>query len=199
MGVLAGRPFEPAKRSSIHGRHRELGAHGRCGPATGAAPTTTATRRARRSRCTSRAGLIDVSTLGKLLVRGPGGRRVPRPAVPEPLLEPQAGAHPLRRDGLATRGGSSTTARSAASTTTASTSPRPRAAPARSRSGSPGGSPTGTWTSTSPTSRRRSAPSTSPGRGRARSWPALTDLDCSNEAFTVPRRASAARSRACRA
>ena len=26
MGALAGRPFEPAKRSSIHGRHRDLGA-----------------------------------------------------------------------------------------------------------------------------------------------------------------------------
>ena len=26
MGALAGRPFEPAKRSAIHGRHRELGA-----------------------------------------------------------------------------------------------------------------------------------------------------------------------------
>ena len=25
MGALAGRPFEPAKRSSIHARHRELG------------------------------------------------------------------------------------------------------------------------------------------------------------------------------
>ena len=25
MGVLAGRPFEPAKRSAVHGRHRELG------------------------------------------------------------------------------------------------------------------------------------------------------------------------------
>ena len=27
MGALAGRPFEPAKRSSIHARHRELGAN----------------------------------------------------------------------------------------------------------------------------------------------------------------------------
>ena len=25
MGVMAGRPFEPAKRSAVHGRHRELG------------------------------------------------------------------------------------------------------------------------------------------------------------------------------
>ncbi len=37
MGVLAGRPFEPAKRSAVHGRHRELGGNvlwaGRLAPA----------------------------------------------------------------------------------------------------------------------------------------------------------------------
>jgi sarcosine oxidase subunit alpha len=70
MGVLAGRPIEPAKRSSIHGRHRELGATVRWagdwrraydyGDPEGEA---LAVHRA--------AGLIDVSTLGKLLVRGP--------------------------------------------------------------------------------------------------------------------------------
>ena len=37
------------------------------------------------------AGVIDVSTLGKLLVRGPGRRRDARPALPEPVLQPQAG------------------------------------------------------------------------------------------------------------
>jgi len=70
MGVLAGRPFEPAKRSSIHGRHRELGATIKWagdwrraydyGDPQGEA---LAVHQA--------AGLIDVSTLGKLLVRGP--------------------------------------------------------------------------------------------------------------------------------
>jgi sarcosine oxidase subunit alpha len=70
LGVLAGRPIEPAKRSSIHGRHRELGATVRWagdwrraydyGDPEGEA---LAVHRA--------AGLIDVSTLGKLLVRGP--------------------------------------------------------------------------------------------------------------------------------
>jgi sarcosine oxidase, subunit alpha len=70
MGVLAGRPFEPAKRSSIHGRHRELGANIKWagdwrraydyGDPQGEA---LAVHQA--------AGLIDVSTLGKLLVRGP--------------------------------------------------------------------------------------------------------------------------------
>ncbi len=41
------------------------------GPGTGGAPTTTATRPARRCAVHEAAGLIDVSTLGKLLVRGP--------------------------------------------------------------------------------------------------------------------------------
>jgi sarcosine oxidase subunit alpha len=70
MGILGGRPVEPAKRSSIHGRHRELGATIKWagdwrraydyGDPEGEALSV---NRA--------AGLIDVSTLGKLLVRGP--------------------------------------------------------------------------------------------------------------------------------
>jgi sarcosine oxidase subunit alpha len=70
MGVLAGRPFEAAKRSSIHGRHRELGATDRWagdwrraydyGDPEGEALAVQ-----------SSAGLIDVSTLGKLVLRGP--------------------------------------------------------------------------------------------------------------------------------
>ncbi len=70
MGVLAGRPFEPAKRSSIHGRHRDLGATVMWagdwrraydyGDARGEALAVH-----------EAAGLIDVSTLGKLIVRGP--------------------------------------------------------------------------------------------------------------------------------
>jgi sarcosine oxidase subunit alpha len=70
MGVLAGRPHEPAKRSALHGRHRELGASVRWagdwrraydyGDVDGEALAV-------QSDC----GLIDVSTLGKLIVRGP--------------------------------------------------------------------------------------------------------------------------------
>ena len=48
MGVLAGRPIEPAKRSAIHGRHRELNAQHQVGGRLAAALTTTATRRRRR-------------------------------------------------------------------------------------------------------------------------------------------------------
>ena len=70
MGVLAGRPFEPAKRSAIHDRHRELGA------------TVMWAGDWRRAydygdpegealAVHEGAGLIDVSTLGKMLVQGP--------------------------------------------------------------------------------------------------------------------------------
>jgi sarcosine oxidase, subunit alpha len=69
MGILGGRPVEPAKRSSIHSRHRALGASVKWAgdwrraydygdPAAEALAVNKA------------AGLIDVSTLGKLLVRG---------------------------------------------------------------------------------------------------------------------------------
>jgi sarcosine oxidase, subunit alpha len=69
MGILGGRPVEPAKRSSIHGRHRDLSATVKWAgdwrraydygdPEGEALAVNTA------------AGLIDVSTLGKLLVRG---------------------------------------------------------------------------------------------------------------------------------
>jgi sarcosine oxidase, subunit alpha len=71
MGALAGRPFEPAKRSAIHGRQREQGAHVKWagdwrraydyGDPEGEALAVHES-----------AGVIDVSTLGKLLVRGPG-------------------------------------------------------------------------------------------------------------------------------
>jgi sarcosine oxidase, subunit alpha len=70
MGALAGRPIEPAKRSAIHGRHQKLGATIRWagdwqraydyGDPEGEAVAVH-----------EAAGLIDVSTLGKLLVRGP--------------------------------------------------------------------------------------------------------------------------------
>jgi sarcosine oxidase subunit alpha len=70
MGVLAGPPFEPAKRSAIHGRHRELNANimwagdwRRAYDYGDPEGEVLAVHHA--------AGLIDVSTLGKLLVRGP--------------------------------------------------------------------------------------------------------------------------------
>jgi sarcosine oxidase, subunit alpha len=70
MGVLAGRPFEPAKRSSIHNRHRALGANIKwAGDWRRAYDYGDPQQEALAVH--ESAGLIDVSTLGKLLVRGP--------------------------------------------------------------------------------------------------------------------------------
>ncbi len=70
LGALAGRPIEPAKRSSIHARHRELGARiewaGDWQRAYDYGDPNAEVMSVHQG-----AGVIDVSTLGKLLVRGP--------------------------------------------------------------------------------------------------------------------------------
>jgi sarcosine oxidase subunit alpha len=70
MGALAGRPFEPAKRSAIHARHRDLG-----GNIMWAGDWRRAydygDPRGEAMAVHEAAGLIDVSTLGKLIVSGP--------------------------------------------------------------------------------------------------------------------------------
>jgi sarcosine oxidase subunit alpha len=70
MGILAGRPFEPAKRSSIHGRHRDLQANVKWA-GDWRRPYDYGDPQAEALAVHRAAGLIDVSTLGKLLVRGP--------------------------------------------------------------------------------------------------------------------------------
>ncbi len=70
MGVLAGRPFEPAKRSSIHARHRELGANVKWA-GDWRRPYDYGDPQGEALAVHQAAGVIDVSTLGKLLVRGP--------------------------------------------------------------------------------------------------------------------------------
>ncbi len=71
LGLLAGPPHEPAKRTSLHHRHKDAG---------GTMMWTGAWRRphsygpdagAEAQRVHRGVGLIDVSTLGKLLVAGP--------------------------------------------------------------------------------------------------------------------------------
>ena len=144
MGVLAGRPFEPAKRSSIHARHRELGANVKWagdwrrpydyGDPEGEALARPPGRRADRR--------LDARQAARAR---PRRRRVPRPPVPQPLLRPQAGPDPLRRDQLRRRPDRRRRHDLPARRGHASTSRPPRAAPARSRSGSRGGWPTGAW------------------------------------------------------
>ncbi len=70
MAALAGRPIEPAKRSSIHPRHRELGARVRWA-GDWRRPYDYGDPEGEALAVHSSAGLIDVSTLGKLLVQGP--------------------------------------------------------------------------------------------------------------------------------
>jgi sarcosine oxidase, subunit alpha len=69
LGVFAGRPFEPAKRSSIQSRHRALGASMRWA-GDWRRPYDYGDPEGEALNVHERAGLIDVSTLGKLLVRG---------------------------------------------------------------------------------------------------------------------------------
>ena len=70
MGVLAGRPFEPAKRSAIHGRQREQNATVKWAGDWRRAYDY-GDPEAEALAVHESAGVIDVSTLGKLLVRGP--------------------------------------------------------------------------------------------------------------------------------
>ncbi|MDQ3858195.1 MAG: 2Fe-2S iron-sulfur cluster-binding protein [Actinomycetota bacterium] len=69
LGVLAGRGHEPAKRTSIHHAHKDLGARMMW---TGAwrRPHSYGDPEAEAKAVHETVGLIDVSTLGKLLVRG---------------------------------------------------------------------------------------------------------------------------------
>ena len=70
LGLLAGRPHEPAKRTSIHHRHKDLGARMMW---TGAwrRPHSYGDPGAEAKAVHDSLGVIDVSTLGKLLVSGP--------------------------------------------------------------------------------------------------------------------------------
>jgi sarcosine oxidase, subunit alpha len=74
LGLLAGRGHEPARRTSIHHRHKELGATimwtGRW-----RRPHSYGDPRAEVRAVHEAAGVIDVSTLGKLLVEGPDAVR----------------------------------------------------------------------------------------------------------------------------
>ena len=70
MGAMAGRPFEPAKRSPVHGRHRELGGNVMWA-GDWRRPYDYGDPRGETMAVHEGAGLIDVSTLGKLMVTGP--------------------------------------------------------------------------------------------------------------------------------
>jgi len=70
LGVLAGRGHEPAKRTSIHHRHKELGAT-MMWTGMWRRPHSYGDPEGEARHVHEALGLIDVSTLGKLLVAGP--------------------------------------------------------------------------------------------------------------------------------
>ena len=84
---------------------------------TGALATAAFLPATRPPRCEAvheAVGVIDVSTLGKLLVEGPEAGEVPRAPLPEPIRQPADRPGPVRRAHAPTAGGSWTTAPSAA-------------------------------------------------------------------------------------
>jgi sarcosine oxidase, subunit alpha len=70
LGLLAGRPHEPAQRTSIHHRHKELGAK-MMWTGTWRRPHSYGDPAGEARNVHDALGVIDVSTLGKLLVTGP--------------------------------------------------------------------------------------------------------------------------------
>ena len=70
LGLLAGRPHEPAQRTSIHHRHKELGAK-MMWTGTWRRPHSYGDPQGEAQSVHASVGVIDVSTLGKMIVRGP--------------------------------------------------------------------------------------------------------------------------------
>jgi len=102
LGLLAGRGQEPAKRTSIHHRHRELGATIMW---TGAwrRPHSYGDPEAEVRAVHEAAGVIDVSTLGKLLVSGPDAAAFLERLYPNRFADLRAGR--IRYGVLSTDGG----------------------------------------------------------------------------------------------
>ena len=71
MDLLAGRPHDPAKRTSIHHRHKDMGARVFWTGAWRRPHSYTPDAQAEAQRVHDSIGIIDVSTLGKILVKGP--------------------------------------------------------------------------------------------------------------------------------
>ncbi len=71
MGLVAGYPEEPAKRTSLHHRHKDLGGKMMWTGAWRRPHSYTADAGDEAQNVHEAVGLIDVSTLGKILVQGP--------------------------------------------------------------------------------------------------------------------------------
>ena len=71
MGLLAGRPHDPAKRTSMHHRHKDMGANVFWTGAWRRPHSYGDDTQAEAQKVHESIGIIDVSTLGKILVKGP--------------------------------------------------------------------------------------------------------------------------------
>jgi sarcosine oxidase, subunit alpha len=70
MALLAGRPHDPARRTSMHHRHKDMGARVFWTGAWRRPHSYSADVQAEAKRVHDSLGIIDVSTLGKILIRG---------------------------------------------------------------------------------------------------------------------------------
>jgi sarcosine oxidase subunit alpha len=91
LWLLAGRHYEPLKRSPLHARHEQAGA-GMMWTGQWKRPHSYGDVAGEVRAVHTDLGLIDVSTLGKILVEGAA-----RAALSKPVRRPQARTHPLRR------------------------------------------------------------------------------------------------------
>ena len=151
MGLLAGPPQEPRKRTSLHHRHKDMG---------GTMMWTGAWRRphsyghdaaAEAQHVHQALGLIDVSTLGKILVTGPDAGAFLDRVYPNRFSDLEGRANALRRAHRRRRPNHGRRRRGPGRRRRRSTCRPPRPAPTASTSGSPGGTPSGSWTSSSRT------------------------------------------------
>ena len=71
MALLAGRPHDPAKRTSMHHRHKDMGANVFWTGAWRRPHSYGDDPQAEAQKVHESIGIIDVSTLGKILVKGP--------------------------------------------------------------------------------------------------------------------------------
>ena len=86
LGALAGRLREPHAPLADAGLARAHGARPRWSPARGSGPTTTATRQAEALAVRERVGIIDVTPLGKLDLRGPDVPKLLEPALRQQVV-----------------------------------------------------------------------------------------------------------------
>ena len=183
MGMLAGRDHEPCRRTSAHHRHEEAGAT-MMWTGSWKRPHSYGDVAGEVRAVHEDLGLIDVSTLGKILVEGPDAGAFLDRLYPNRFSDLKPGR--IRYSVLTTDGGRIMDDGDdrAASTTSSSTSRRPSPAPGACSHGSSGGTPSGAWTSRSSTSRGALAAVNLAGPRAREALGALTDMDVSNEGIS---------------